>query len=282
MSALPIDRGRLAAGLKNLWVLPNTAIDIISTLQSDSYSTALLERQIRRDQALAIRILKVANSPFYGLSGQVDSIEEAGLVLGQRSLLSITSTLALAKCLVVQPMPGFDPAGFWEHSVGAALCAEALARATGRNPGAAYLGGLLHDIGRLALVAAGREQYGQALAAQVATGESLMHFEREYCGLDHVEAGLVLVERWHLGPAIRAGISGHHRADTQATDPEAALYHVADVLAHALDFRDAGNGIVPPPSSTAWNALGIGWDEMRSIFAAVEAQKEAALAPLRM
>lgn len=130
--------------------LPSLVVEILQSFDNENVDTALLARKIASDQAIVARVMRVANSPFFGLSGQIGSISEAIVVLGFNNLRGLVTSAAIINLF---PNPGkqFDLHVFWCHSIGAAVCAKLLAKHAGVDAETAFTTGLLHDIGRLVI-----------------------------------------------------------------------------------------------------------------------------------
>jgi len=197
------------------------------------------------EPALAVRVLKVANSPFYHRGGTVGTLERAVQVLGLDAIRGICA----ACCMDRLPMPrtpgGWDPQQFRLHSLATAVAAMHLARhrAPARQA-EAFIAGLLHDIG-LVLLAKLRPQELAAVARQAAEADAdtVSQLERRLIGRSHDECAALLARAWSL-PAWLADAVGHHHAPAAplAADTEptvAALVQAADAMA-----QHAGLGLV--------------------------------------
>lgn len=227
--------------------LPQAVLALQATLQDESASVAACALRIRQDPALTARLLRLANSAFYGVPGRVGSIDDAVQLIGLRSLRLLTMTAAVS----MQFQPPRAPAGwldgFWRHALAVAHLAQGLAELRGHAVERAYVAGLLHDIGRLVLVAnsaAADEQAGEPAGDQDAD--------------DHAEVGAAVARHWHLPPAVTEAIAGHH-APTAGPDAGLSLVdivHVADALAHAHGFGSRRQVPAPVIDARAWQRLG--------------------------
>ena len=256
----PPDRDTVAARIAALPSLPSVAAELLSGDAIEELDVAPLARRIAADQVLAARALRVANSPFYGMPGMVGSIQEAIVVLGFRAVRSLVISAAAVQALAsLKPGRNFSPRTFWRHSVGTAVAARHLAMLSGRNAEAAFTAGLLHDIGQLVLCVAFPRHYAAVLARSQGHELPLVAAELEYLGLTHAEAGAMRATRWGLPQSMREAIALHHQPDEARADSLVDLTHVANVLAHGLEFSTPLEEPVPPLSDTAWNRLNIDW-----------------------
>lgn len=263
----------VVADLDRLPALSAVVQDLLDYLQQPEVDVGQVAQRIARDPTLAARLLRVANSSFYGLQGQVATIADALVVLGLRSVRTLVTGAAVASHLQSLAVAGYDGRAFWSHSAGTALCARTLARQVGASPENAFTAGLLHDIGRLILAARFPEAYRRVEAHRAQRDCYPLEAEREVLGFDHTQIGAALAVRWKFPAEITAAISWHHSPADQPDGSLAELIHVADVMAHALDFPGGEDDLVPQLSSVAWNRLGLGWIEFRRLLGEVDAQR---------
>lgn len=248
---------------------PGLVADLIASLDEEDAHLDDLAARIGRDQAIAAKVLRLANSAFFGLAGKVASLTQASVVLGQRNLRSLAIGAGVIGPFAGLKAQSYDLSQFWRHSVAVAAAAKALAARTGEDADFAFTAGLLHDIGRLVLVAGFPEAYAEVLRERAATDSYLIDAEREHLGLDHALVGQALAERWKFPEPIRAAVAQHH--DLPENAPAlSGLVQLADVLAIALDFGNAPEALVPPLSAQAWNQLGLDWDSLPALLPEIE------------
>ena len=269
MSKLTADM--VLAKIRQLPSLPAVVLELLASLDDEDADTEVLARKISQDQGLVVKTLRVANSSFYGLQGQVETIQDALVVLGFRQL----RTLVVAASVNAR-IPGAeqDPAlnrAFWQHGLLVGLCARQLAGACGRNAEGAFTAGLLHDLGRMALGGCFAAEYREVEVYRKAQDCYALEAEAAVLGIDHAAVGGALAERWNLPLSLRQAIALHH-APQESADPAAALIHVADVMAHALDMTHVVDDLVPRLNATAWNQLGLDWSRFKSCLLQVENQ----------
>ncbi|HNM79321.1 MAG TPA: HDOD domain-containing protein, partial [Tepidiformaceae bacterium] len=194
----------------NLPTIPAVAVQIIGLVQREDLDIDLLADTIMRDPSLSARVLKTANSGFYGRPRSVTKIRDAVMVLGLRSV----KTLALGFSLVGAmrhsekgEKKGFDHRDIWQRSLLAAAGARTVAgRAGFACSDEAFLGGLLHLIGVVALERTLGDQYHWYWEAAEGDLTRLRAIEREALGFDHAEAGATLAEKWNLPEALVTAI----------------------------------------------------------------------------
>ncbi|MEO5732161.1 MAG: HDOD domain-containing protein [Rubrivivax sp.] len=268
-------------GVRDLPALPAVVVELIQSLGQSDISANELAQKISHDQALAAKALRLANSSFYGMSRQVTSLADATAILGLRTLRSVATAAGLAGALSADRCAAFDFKAFWRHSIAAALCAQKLARARGMDEDTAFVLGLLHDIGRLALASAFPQALGEAIAHQRAHDCLPQEAEQVVLGTDHAVVGALIAEHWRFTPGIVAAIRGHHAPSDDANRPALIdIVHVADNIAHALDLSHAEDDIVPPLCMDAWLRLAPTEAECREVFRRVEAEHASVCAAL--
>lgn len=254
--------------------LPAVVMEVLDSLDKEDVDISVLARKVSHDQALTAKTLKLANSPFYGAQVKVTTIQQAITLLGFKSIRNLITAAGIAGCFPSGECVGFNFKAFWRHSVASAVCAKVLARHLHLNQDYAFTGGLLHDIGRLVLVSCFPRQYEHAIAYRVAHDCTMLEAEHAVLGLDHVIAGHALAEHWNFSETMQKGIAGHHEPETPGAGFLAAIVHVADFIAHALDLSGIEDDLVPSLSLVALNALGMSEQDFMHVFRETELQFE--------
>lgn len=256
------------AAVRQLPSLSVVVTDLLASLNRENMDTASLVSKIAQDQGLAARVLRVANSAFYGLGSRVSGVNEAVVVLGFHAVRS----MALAAGIINAFPPGvggrFDRLAFWQHAVGTGVCARVLAARLGKDAEAAFTAGLLHDIGKLAMHVYYPEVFESVLASR-GTDKALIDTERLVLGFDHAAVGYEVARNWHFPPAIGQAIRDHHQPDAAPTF-YTDVVHVANTLCCALDIGSGGDDLVPPLAPGAWERLGLGWERLGQCLHEIE------------
>jgi putative nucleotidyltransferase with HDIG domain len=263
---------QLAAGVQDLPSLPAVVMELLSSIEQDNIDMSVLAKKVSYDQALTAKTLSLANAPSFGLQVKVTTIQQALTFLGVETTRSLITTVPLTGCFPSGRCAGFNDKGFWRHSIATALCARALARRLRFNQDVAFTAGLLHDIGRLVLVTAQPEAYGDVLAWRARHGGNWQDAERAILGVDHVDAGVALAAHWHFSDTMRQAIACHHAPDTPGAGFLAAIVHVANAIVHALDLAGEDEESVPRVSGIAWDAMGLNEEAYLHLFRETELQ----------
>lgn len=256
--------------LKQLPSLPSVISEVLTSFSHDDIDVDKIALQIARDQGLTARVLRVANSSFYGLQTKVGTIHEAIVVLGFRAVRNMVLAVGMNSAFRGDQCPGFDAPAYLRHGVGVGLAARALAPLVRQNPDLAFTAGLLHDIGQLVLASSFSQHYATALAYRKQHDCFLLAAEQAVLGVDHAEVGKLLAETWRFPISLRDAVAHHHEPARAAADSLANLVHVADATAHALGLSAAVNELVMPLDATAWGRIGADWDAYARLLPQIE------------
>jgi len=265
----------LLATMNRIPSLPAAVLEVIASFDNANIDVQALAEKIGHDQGLSAKILRVANSPFYGLPRQVGSIPNAVVVLGFSAVRSLALAAGIAGVFSASSATFFWP-GYWKRSMTAAVYARALAKCLKLNPEIAFTAGLFHDIGLAALAFGAPQQLAEAQAA-AGTGD-LLAAEQALLGFDHAMLGGEMARHWGFPPFIELAIRHHHGAAAGAGEPLVLVTHAAFLLSVA-----AAGGVEPDVEACLPRplrvALGLDPEQMRACMPKPE-EIEAACAAL--
>lgn len=259
LSMPAIGRAELLQSLKDLPPLPQATLDALEALRNEDLGSEGCAELIGHDPALAARALRLANSAFYGVPGRVTHLRDAVHLLGRRTLASLVTVALLAKQIDASLCPGFSSTSFWRHAIATGYAARELARALQADTELAFVAGLLHDIGRLALAAHFPAEVSATLQSLQEADDLAAGLEEQLLGTSHVEVGHQVALHWRFPPAVVQAVALHH-TPSPGDDGRASLsdiVHVADAIAHALDLNGDPGERVPPLDAAAWDRLGL-------------------------
>lgn len=259
MSTLLVDAEHPPAGdlrrrierLREVPTLPRLVERVVAALDDGEIDLARVGELIEIDQALTSQILRLANSAFYGAQGRTTHVAPALLLLGT----TVTRSVVLTSSVFGPHKVGLR--GFWEHSIGCAVAAGALAKVTGRIPAEeASAAGLLHDLGKVIVYRELPDDFVAIIERCRAERRSFRAVEHDLLGVDHAEVASWLTARWHFPPELAEPIAFHHAPRRAQRAPDhAAIVHLADVLVRAVGFGDGGDPLVPAIDPGAWSRL---------------------------
>jgi len=240
--------------LGELPTLPHVVQKLASTIGRQNVSAAEIGTLIERDQVLSAKVLRLANSPFYGFPARIASVSHAVVLLG----LNVVKGLTLcATAFDIMKDAGMEQ--LWRHSLGVAITAQILGvRVSIKNPEEVFVAGLLHDIGKVALYVKWPD-IGERIQTVQKTGDrAFMDVEHDLFELTHADVGGWLADAWHLPITLREPIQYHHKpAAAQEAMLQTAIVHVADILVKGLACGNPGDNLVPPLSRQAWDLVGL-------------------------
>ncbi|MGH7179562.1 MAG: HDOD domain-containing protein [Tepidisphaeraceae bacterium] len=220
--------------VSSIATLPEVTTRIIRTVEDPKSSAAQLHQIIAHDPALVTRILKVVNSSFYGLPGQIASVERAIVLLGLNAVKNIAVAASLGQLFRgIKLCEGFTAKDLWTHCVGVGVTARQLAREM-KVPIAdeAFLAGMIHDIGLLVALQISPEKLREACEKSRAGGGDFCQIERDLCGVDHQQLGQGLTAAWKF-PRPCQLVAGHHHQPALLADDSrllVTLVFIADTL----------------------------------------------------
>lgn len=231
--------------ISHIATLPEVTMKIIRLVEDPDSTAQDLNRIITNDPALGARILKVVNSAFYGLPGQIGSINRAIVLLGLNAVKNIAIAASLAKLFRGgQICPGFDARDLWSHSIAVATATKQLADRSGLGlPDEAFLSGLIHDIGIMVEVQARRAKFIEMFEKlKQQPGLTMREAERQVLGATHEQFGAGLCRMWKFPMSLGYVTGFHHRPMELAPGHRrlTCLVHVADIVAARAEMGFRG------------------------------------------
>jgi len=225
--------------IKELPPLPLAVQKLVAIMEDQSSSAEDVTEILSSDQALAGKVLKLSNSSFYGLSGEVATISRAVVILGFSAVRNLATGLGVIKLLGKPSTDGIQR-DFWSHAVTAAAAAYVVARHTDYpDPEEAFIAGLLHDLGQLLLVLAVPDQFKEVVALGC---DRMTENEQKLIGVTHNKAGQQLLKHWKLPKNLCDAVRFHHtpKVFTGQEDPLVSIVALADALSCAHGIRYEG------------------------------------------
>lgn len=252
----------------DLPTLPVAALKVIQESGSSTASAATVAQTLMTDQALSAKVLRLANSAFYGLPRQVKDLQEAVVVLGMRTVRNL-AMVASTYPWMTKPLSGYDlgPKAMWTHSFGVAVGAQLVAKqAKIPNDDMVFTAGLLHDLGKVALsVWLDKKLAGVVTLAQT-EGISFDAAERKVLGYDHTQVGAYLAEAWNLPSDFTSAIRYHHSPnECEPTSTVVDCVHMGDYLTMTMGFGLGGDGLQYPFCPEVLARLGLDESQLDSI-----------------
>ncbi len=242
---------------------PGVYFQLEKVLNNENGTFEDLSHVIENDPPLAARLLKIVNSPGYGMMGKVETISHAIGIIGRDSL----SELALATSAISK----FDNLSsdiltlseFWEHSLACAFAAQLVARHREHSkPEQLYLAGMLHDLGQLVIMMEEPDKYSTVRQmASNSYNNSLVTAEKKVLHYDHAQIGGVMLKEWKLPPSLHEAVTYHHDPMKAPNyKEEASILHIAELLAYEIGFGKSSEPTLPSLHKDAIKVLNLNLD----------------------
>jgi putative nucleotidyltransferase with HDIG domain len=221
--------------VSSIATLPEVTAKIIATVEDPKSTASTLHKIVSHDPALVTRIMKVVNSAFYGLPGQIGSIERAIVLLGLNAIKNIAVAASLGQLFKGAKLcDGFTAKDLWTHCIAVGVAARELARQM-KLPVAdeAFLAGMIHDVGILISLQSFPEQLRRVCDAAKHSDRSFIELEREHMnGMDHQQLGMCLAEQWRFPKNCQLVAGYHHNPAALGEQSKmlVMLVHVADTI----------------------------------------------------
>jgi HD-like signal output (HDOD) protein len=222
-----------------LRALPAVAARVIEIAGGEKFSAHELAQAVASDQALTAKMLRLANSAYYGYPRKITTVRDAVVLLGFRAVRSA----ALASC-VIDTLPGqtsnIEGSRFWQFSVTVGMLAEVLATAHHRHMDEAFTAGVLHNIGRLALDQHRPRELMAVTTLSVQKKISMFEAEKVVLGFTDAELGGALAAHWNFPEELADGVAQHHLPPDAITDSDSLAAYVsrARIFARASGLSD--------------------------------------------
>ena len=237
----------VSVNLYSLPAMPGRAAKVLRILRDHDANADQVELELRYDPGLTGNLLRLANSAFYGFPGEIGSVRLAVTRLGWNRVFQLVVASSVSGMLV-EGVPGYglEPGELWRHSLGVSVASEVLADDLETPvPDEAFTAALLHDVGKLAVGRAVNANLPEIRTA-VAQGRSFVEAEKEILGIDHAEAGAMVLEKWQFPGTIIEAVRWHHDPDTAPEQNVTQdIIHVADAVAGMLGLENAEEAEIP-------------------------------------
>lgn len=218
--------------------LPHAVTRLSKLLNDDNATMKDFEDVIKMDPTLVVRLLRLVNSPFFGLRQQVDSISRAVAFIGMKNLQNMAVTDALKNIFNKKDTSTiFSMKRLWLHSAAVSICSKMLAeRIFAINGDDAYLCGILHDFGLIVEEQVAKKYFLLACSECGTTG-SLPVFEQKFLDTDHCEIAYMMAIDWGMPVAIQEAIRNHHTLSDD-TDPASltGILQISEYITGQFDY----------------------------------------------
>ena len=256
----------LVKGIAKLASLPEVCIRVNEMVDDPRSSAADIGKVISHDTALTAQLLRMANSSFYNFPSKVGTISRAVTVVGERELRYLVLALSAVRTFSQIPVELINMASFWRHSVYCGVVARLVAgQCHVLHSERLFVSGLLHDVGMLVMMNREPELVKQALVASESGDKEQYQAEIELFGFDHAEVGGALMKQWNMPDALCETVACHHDiSKAEEARLDAAIIHIANVIATRAELDANYDGPLPQVSPQAWEITGL-TDEVMNV-----------------
>lgn len=259
MSRVPTTAAELVQDVEQLVSLPEVCFRVNELIEDPSSCAADFAAVIAQDTNLSARLLRLVNSAYYALPGEVATISRAVTLVGTTELRDLAVMTAACDLFHGIPADMFNMSDYWHYAVATGIYARNLATACSvLHPERLFVMGVLHDLGRLVIIQHLGQQARDILLLAHSKGALLSYAELEILGFTHAEVGFELVKAWQLPESICHAVRFHHSpAAAEAHQLEAALIHIAQAMAHNLVWESDPQRLQDDIDESAWEITGL-------------------------
>jgi putative nucleotidyltransferase with HDIG domain len=194
-----------------------------------------IQQVLRMDAAFTSDVLRLANSPLIGMRAEIKSVMQAVMMLGLERIKALATTLAL-RAFLTAGVPSGALLACWRHNLATSILCERLGRILHVDSDTCYTAGLLHDVGRLALLCSFPEKYEQILSLEQSGDFDLLQSEKSIFDIDHCQAGKWILEHWDFPKELREVAAVHHEKPQPGTSDLLRVVHAGWRIADLLGF----------------------------------------------
>lgn len=197
--------------------IPEVVAEVMALTDNPDTGLSAVSEVIERDPALTAKLLKISNSPYYGMRQVVGTLKLALVILGIREVRNIVLGVSVLDALKNERVESIlGKRGYWDHSFGSGALAKRLGEHFGLGmQGEDFVAGLLHDMGKLLLWRKMEREYEAVHKESEEYGRPLHVVEEQAFGFNHANVGLVLAQHWNLPASLTDAIGYHHEDDAQ-------------------------------------------------------------------
>jgi putative nucleotidyltransferase with HDIG domain len=267
----------ISENIKNLPTLPDIVQKLITLIQDERTAASDLSKLISYDQAISLRLLKVANSAYYGFLKEVATIQHAIVILGLDEVKRLSLGIAMMNFMNgANDESSLKMEDFWKHSVGSSLVAQIISKKAGVESDVISTSSLLHDIGKVVLDNAFSKEYKLVMEKVKTESINTLEAEKEILGFGHTDVGLWLCSKWKLPPSLILPIAYHHQVEEADQDNilNVAIVHLADIVSHKAGIGNNGDSTILPLSEVAKETLQINKEDMDSMVEDLLSEEE--------
>lgn len=271
-----MDPCTIVTNVRSIFSLPEVVIRVNELIDSDEVTNAELERVILNDPALTAKLLKFANSSYFGLSGKVDTVLRAISIIGHKELRNLAIASSVTATFKDIPSNLVDMDTFWYHSVTCGVTARLLASSVDSRE-RFFIAGLLHGVGRLVLFSQYPKESAKILSCMSQGEDAAINAERKIFGFTHAQLGAELLRQWRLPLNIWKMVEFQfdpikdetHRYDASTL---CAAVNIANFIQPCTNQKVSTEKAIPAQAFEAWSLLSLSPELIESVITVTKLQ----------
>lgn len=260
MTDQPQHRHQIESFINRMPSLPTTVAKVVEVCNQPLTSPNDLNRLISLDPVLTGKVLKLINSAYFTLREPVTSVTRAIIMLGLNTVKNLALSTSIVGILKVESKDWcFSMNDFWIHSLAAGVTARMLAARQGLHPDSReeyFVGGLLHDIGKVPIMHCFPEEYRHILKESQCNRQALYIAEKETLGFDHCHVGQIIAEKWRLSDNLSSALASHHEGDLHFLAKFSDVIYAANICAKSFSLGSAGDCSLEDPTPFVLKNIG--------------------------
>lgn len=256
------------SGIKSLPTLPVVADNVIKLTQNPDSTAFEIAEAISQDQSLASKVLKTANSAYYGFPRKITTINYAIVVLGLNNIKNIVLSASIMGQFPKKNRNFlFDRKEFWKHSLLCGIISKKISEHMGiKNSEEMFMCGLLHDFGKLILDTFFQEEFISALQLAKENQLALMEAEDRIFGFNHSGVGALLLRKWSLPPSLVKAVEFHHNPEESLNAfRTASIVHVSDYLCRRTGIGSSGGSVLPELNKRSFKLVDLTSEQIKQL-----------------
>ncbi len=248
---------RRAQQIRELSTLPNVILRILEVMNNPMADARDVEKEIMEDPIITAKVLKVANSAYYGAGRDISNISQAVVLMGFAEVQNVALSVSIFNRFAGGTKM-FEQRDFWEHCFMTACASDALQHRINAQTNDGFVAGLLHDIGRIVLDQHFPDEFREIVSLGQMEGISLLEAERKILGVTHCDIGYWVTENWNLPSMLTDSILFHHAPfSCRESYVLTSIVHVADSITKALGGYMKGDFAPSPKEESAFRLLNL-------------------------
>jgi putative nucleotidyltransferase with HDIG domain len=255
-------RAKIEERVSDLPVLPSVAAKVLEISRSPDTTAEQLAKTISLDGSVSSKVLRLANSAYYGFRSRISTITHAIVILGFNAVSNLTLSSSVIRMFGAGPEGQiFSRYGLWKHSLASGAAARILAEKQGLLPTTceqAFVAGLLHDLGKAFLDSYFPREWRVAVSKCAAESLETIEAEADVFGVTHTEVGALLADKWGFPDLIALAIAFHHSPRPEGASPSTTeLVHAADYIARTAQIGSSGSDVPPRMNEEVRERIGL-------------------------